>query len=232
MGMMILVLIIPYQLTTNNIICKTKKLWLNAILETTTNGYFLVVPYCVSAEKRGEVVALLDTGLLLLALFLLLQCLETLIRCLLEVGDGVCVNSIHDNNTVRPLGPKVLHYNYTLIISVHCLCWWVVWWRGPRQWVPSALYDTTWVNEGVVTHVCGNKGLAGQVLHPVSHIIMLRCDEAALFLVLGIRDGNTRHATIYVMGQVCRIDAVLEEYGVPPFFLPKLRHIDGVGRNW
>ena len=58
-----------------------------------------------------EVVALLETGLLVLALFLLISCLETLIWCLLEVEDGVYDNRIHGNDTVCPLGTKVLHYN-------------------------------------------------------------------------------------------------------------------------
>ena len=49
MVMMLLVMILPYQLVTNNIICRTK---INHVLMQdlgkTTNGYFIVVPYFVS----------------------------------------------------------------------------------------------------------------------------------------------------------------------------------------
>ena len=30
------------------------------------------------------------------------------------------------------------------------------------------LHSTTWINEGVVTHMCGHEGFTGQVYHPIT----------------------------------------------------------------
>ena len=68
-------------------------------------------------------VAFPEAGLQVLALFLLLFHLETLLRGLLEVGDVIYVHDIHVNNIFHPLVPEVSDQKVLLLLILHLLHW-------------------------------------------------------------------------------------------------------------
>ena len=60
---------------------------------------------------------------------------------------------------------------------------WVVGLVRPRRRGPHASHGATWIHGGVVTNVCGSKGLAGQVYIFFTYLVMTRHDEVALLVV-------------------------------------------------
>ena len=55
----------------------------------------------------------------------------------------------------------------------------------------------------------GGEGFANQVYYPVTELVVTRRDEAALFEVKGVNDGELGLAAIVVCWQVQGLDAIL-----------------------
>ena len=72
----------------------------------------------------------------------------------------------------------------------------------------------------------GSEGFSGQVCYPVTELVVTRRDEADLFAVKGVTDGELGLAAITVCWEVQGIKTILQEEGVTPFLCPQLRPID------
>ena len=72
----------------------------------------------------------------------------------------------------------------------------------------------------------GGEGFAIQVCYPVTEIVVMRCDKAALFTVKGVTNGKLCLTSVTVRGKVRGIQAIPQEEGVAPFLAPQLRPID------
>ena len=62
-----------------------------------------------------------------------------------------------------------------------------------------------------------SEGHSGQVCYPVTEIIVTRHDEAALFAVKGVTDGELGLSAITVCWEVRGLEAIPQEEGVAPF---------------
>ena len=67
---------------------------------------------------------------------------------------------------------------------------------GPGRLCLCALHGATYKDEGVVTHVSWDKGFSGQVRDPMTELIVKRRDQAALFAVKGVVNGESNIADI------------------------------------
>ena len=74
----------------------------------------------------------------------------------------------HLYNAVFPLIPHVPYHMVFLMFGLLRRHRWVVESARTRQRGPHASHRATWIHGGVVTNVCGRKGLAGQVCDPVT----------------------------------------------------------------
>ena len=66
------------------------------------------------------------------------------------------------------------------------------------------------------------EGLAGQVCYPVTELIVTRRDEAALFTVKGVTDGEFGVASITMQWEVRGLQPIPQEEGVTPLLGPQL----------
>ena len=63
----------------------------------------------------------------------------------------------------------------------------------------------------------GGEGFVGQVCYPVTELVVTRRDEAALFAVKGVTDGELGLSAITVCWEVRGLKAIPQEEGVAPF---------------
>ena len=70
------------------------------------------------------------------------------------------------------------------------------------------------------------EGLAVQVYYPVTELIVTRRDEATLFTVKGVTDGEPRLTPVAMRREVWGIQPVPQEEGVTPLLGPQIRPID------
>ena len=153
---------------------------------------------------------------------------EALFRVLFLVCGGVSVHDMHAVNTVVPLLPEVpdkkVYLMFRYLWWLHCCSTNVSVcpsWRGLRP-----LHSATWVNEGFVAYAGGGEGFASQVCYPVTDLVITRREEAALFTVKGVTDGELWLTSVTVRGKVRGIQAIPQEEGVASFLGPHLRPID------
>ena len=64
------------------------------------------------------------------------------------------------------------------------------------------IHGLTWVYDGVVRHVWGGEGFVCQVCYPVTEIIVMCCDKAALLAVKGVADWGLVIEAVVVCGTV------------------------------
>ena len=81
-------------------------------------------------------------------------------------------------------------------------------------------YGLTWFDEGVITHLGGHVGLYGQVFEPVTQLVMIRCDKAALITVEGVPDAKADPKAVTVAGKVWGFYDVSKECIIPPYWAP------------
>ena len=71
-----------------------------------------------------------------------------------------------------------------------------------------------------------SEGFPGQVCYPVTELVVTRRDEAALFAVKGLTDGELVLAEITVCWEVQELEAIPQEEGVTFSLCPQIRPID------
>ena len=70
------------------------------------------------------------------------------------------------------------------------------------------------------------EGLAGQVCYPFTELIVTRRDEAALFTVKGVTDGEPRLTPVAMRREVWGLQPIPHKEGVMPLLGPQLRPIN------
>ena len=72
----------------------------------------------------------------------------------------------------------------------------------------------------------GGEGFACQVCYPVTELVVTRRDEATLFAVKGVTDGELGLEAVRVCWEVRGLKSVPQEEGVTSFLCPQLPPID------
>ena len=144
------------------------------------------------------------------------------------VSRGVGVHEPHVVDTVCPLLTEVTDKQAALLFrDLRRLHYCVVCFSACPGWRSlRPLHGLTWIYEGVVTNVGGGEGFACQVCYPATELVVTRRDEAALFVVKGVTDGELGLTAITVCWEFRGIEAIPQEEGVKPFLCPQFRPID------
>ena len=154
--------------------------------------------------------------------------MEALLWVLRPVRQDVSVNDTHVVNTVCPMltgvpDKKVAlmlrdlwRLNFCMFSGSACPVW--------RSLCP--IHGATWVNEGVVAHVGGGEGFACQVYYPVTELVVMHRDKAALLKANGVNDQELGMEAITVCGEVRGLEDIPQEEGVAPFLVPHICPID------
>ena len=72
----------------------------------------------------------------------------------------------------------------------------------------------------------GGEGFSSQICYPVTELVVMRRDEAALFSVKGVIDRELGLEAVAVCWEVRGLEAITQEEGVTPFLCPELCTID------
>ena len=111
----------------------------------------------------------------------LLRSFQALLRGFGLVGGGISINNTHVVNNVCPLCPEVYDDDTSLLLS-YVLC------RVLFELIFTSTYGKTYVNFGVVTHMCGGEGLACKVRNSITDLVATRRNEASLIAVEDVAD--------------------------------------------
>ena len=101
-------------------------------------------------NKGSEVRNLFEAVIEILLFLLLIRGFQALLRFLGMLGDEISIQDPHVVNSVRPLHPEVFDEEIPLQLSL-------VLRRGPFELVLPYMNSATYVDFGVVTHVCGDQ---------------------------------------------------------------------------
>ena len=155
-------------------------------------------------DKNVEVVALPEVILQVLPLFLLFHCLEALIQWLILVIEGVIIHNMHAMNNVHPSMPEFTDYNIPFLIGplLRCQCnfGWSIYWMGL-----SLPHCTTWIDEGVVSHLQEGNGFPCKVGNRIMELVVIGSNEATIITILDLVYGECHIASFTVGREVWEV---------------------------
>ena len=115
-----------------------------------------------------------ESGTKILLFLFLFSSFQALLGVLVLIGSGVSIHDTHVLNNVRPLSPEVSDEEIPLQI------FFLLFLKVPFELLIHSPHGATCVDFGVVTHMCGGKGLACKFGNPITETIVTCHDEASL----------------------------------------------------
>ena len=122
-------------------------------------------------------------------IILLLCHMETLLRWLVPVREGVSVNDTHLVNTVSASLTEVMDDKASLLIWFIWSRWWVLG-RGYHRMSLYLLHGKTLIDEGVVAHIRGGEIFSWKVRNPITELVVTSHEYAALLTIQVVKNGK------------------------------------------